>query len=56
MSGKVLDQAIKTLFEKYSQEKDKDKFNPAAQVFFGCKVNHVITLHQKNISQRLAKE
>ena len=50
MSGKVLDQAIKTLFEKYSQEKDKDKFNPT-QVFFGCKVNHVITPPEKCLSK-----
>ena len=50
MSEKVIDQAIKTLFEKYSQEKDKDKFNPT-QVFFGCKVNHGITPPEKCLSK-----
>jgi len=50
VSGEVLDQAIRNLFDKYSQEKDKDKIDPT-QILFGCKVNHGITPPENCLSK-----
>ena len=46
----MLDQAIRNLFDKYSQEKDKDKIDPT-QILFGCKVNHGITPPENCLSK-----
>ena len=51
VSGEVLDQAIKTLFDKYSQEKDKNKNDPTLSALFGCKVNHGITPPENCLSR-----
>jgi len=50
VSGEVLDQAIKKLFDKYSQEKSKNKFD-SSQILFGCKVNHGITPTENCLSK-----
>ena len=50
VSGEVLDQAIRNLFDKYSQEKDKVKIDPT-QILFGCKVNHGITPPENCLSK-----
>ncbi len=52
VSGEILDDAIKSLFDKYTKDREKDKVDPT-QLLFGCKVNFCvrtnIQLHLKRL-------
>ena len=50
VSGEVLDDAIKALFDKYTQDREKDKVD-TTQLLFGCKVNHGILPPEKCLSK-----
>ena len=50
VSGEVLDDAIKSLFDKYTQDREKDKVD-TTQLLFGCKVNHGILPPEKCLSK-----
>ncbi len=50
VSGEILDDAIKSLFDKYTKDREKNKVDPT-QLLFGCKVNHGILPPEKSLSK-----